>query len=952
MTTPPRDLSVFLPKTSFGMRGFLSKKEPEMLAFWRDIQLEEKRRTHNKHGQPFILHDGPPYANGHLHLGHAVNKIAKDIINRFWWMQGRSIAFRPGWDCHGLPIEAKVEEAFRKQGQEKKDVAPLAFRKACRAFAQKWIEIQRDEFKRMGLSGPFDDPYTTMTPDAEAAIVRSFLDLVEQQQVYRGLKPVLWSPVEETALAEAEVEYKDVTSHTVFAGLPFTDQAPPTLQGAKALIWTTTPWTLPANRAVAYGDFPYVAVRITQAADPTIHGQTYVMAAPCVKAVCEVAGVTSYEEVARLTPHDLEGLYVRHPLFHQGYDITVPLLKAAYVTADTGTGLVHTAPDHGLEDFSLGQEHNLPLADLLRPNGVFKDHVPLVGGHHLYKVAPVVIEALKQEGTLFHHDNLRHSYPHSWRSKTPLIYRATPQWFLRLDGTPSLRQQALNAIKRVQFFPASGQNRLTAMVESRPDWCLSRQRTWGVPLMLFIHQDTGDLLVDPRVNAHMVARVKDEGCDFWWDTSAEDLLAPFGLHGYAKVTDIVDVWFESGLTQAFVLNDSLWPADLYLEGSDQHRGWFQSSLVLGCALRGGAPFKALLTHGFLTDGDGQKMSKSGGNNVSPQEIIQEKGADLLRLWTASANIYEDIKFSPNAFKSAEDTYRRLRNTFRFLLGNLADTTPLSCDLATLDFLDAWMLARLDQVHRGVVEALSRYNPGEAVALIHHFCNTDLSSFYFDVRKDVLYCEGQDSPQRQHCLFVLWHLLRHTMMWIAPFLPFTAEDIFQTAKQELPNLTHDWPESVHLMHLPTPNAAWQRDDLLTDMAALRDMRKHVTHALEHVRAQGDIRSSLEAHPQLIVTDADLERLCQRLGTSFLATLCITSSCSLHKRTEAPEPSSQDNAASSSGLLWTAAAAEGIHIAIHRADGDKCERCWRFEALNAQSLCPRCAEVVGDVYKKAT
>ena len=728
-----------LPKTAFEMRGRLPEKEPTYLARWKDMDLESKRRAARAGAKTFTLHDGPPYANGHLHLGHAVNKIAKDIINRFWWMAGYDTTFQPGWDCHGLPIEAKVEEAFKDKGTQKRDVPPLAFRKACRDFAEKWINIQRAEFVRMGLSGPFDAPYTTMEKSSEAAIVRSFLHLVEKGLVYQGLKPVLWSPVEETALAEAEVEYKEVTSKAVFVGFPFAEDAPEALRDAAVLIWTTTPWTLPANRAVAYGDLPYVLCRVNAAKDAhLLQGKTFVVAKNCLDRVCSAAGLEDVDVIKALTGEDLAGLTLRHPLFDQGFDFTVPLLQGDHVTDDAGTGLVHTAPDHGLEDFALGKTHDLPLADLLTPAGTYKPDIPLFAGEHIYKVADKVIAALMNEGTLWAKESLRHSYPHSWRSKTPLIYRATPQWFLNLDGTPNLRQRALEALKDVTFLPPSGRNRLSAMIETRPDWCLSRQRAWGVPLMLFVHKETGALLVNEDVNKALVTLVHEQGCDVWWELDADDFLAPFGLKGYHKISDIVDVWFESGLTQAFVLDEPTFPADLYLEGSDQHRGWFQSSLVLSTALRGQAPFKTLLTHGFVVDGQGQKMSKSGGNNQTPLEIIDTKGADLLRLWVASSNIYEDLKMSPAALKNAEDTYRRLRNTFRFLLGNLHDANKTLTIPKDMPFLERWMLAQLYATHKRVIDAFSNYHLGEAVSLIHHFCNTDLSSFYFDIRKDALY----------------------------------------------------------------------------------------------------------------------------------------------------------------------------------------------------------------------
>lgn len=928
-----------LPKTTFDMRGRLPQKEPAFLTSWADMNLEAKRRAARTGAKNFTLHDGPPYANGHLHLGHAVNKIAKDMINRLWWMQGYDTTFQPGWDCHGLPIEAKVEEAFKEAGTQKRDVDPLTFRKACRDFAQKWIDIQRAEFVRMGLAGPFDQPYTTMDRASEATIVRSFLTLVEKGLVYQDLKPVLWSPIEETALAEAEVEYKEVTSKALFVGFPFDEEAPTLLKGADVLIWTTTPWTLPANRAVAYGDMAYVLCHVKSAGDaPHLSDKTFVVAKNCLKRVQSAAGFENVNVIASLSASDLNGLKVRHPLYHQGFDRIVPLLPGDHVSDDAGTGLVHTAPDHGLEDFALGKEHDLPLADLLTPSGTYKPDVPLFAGQHIYNVADNVIAALKAEGTLWAKESLRHSYPHSWRSKTPLIYRATPQWFLNLDGTPNLRQGALEALKNVTFLPHSGRNRLTAMIETRPDWCLSRQRAWGVPLMLFVHKDTGALLINEDVNKALVDLVNIQGCDVWWELDADVFLAPFDLSGYHKTSDIVDVWFESGLTQAFVLNECTFPADLYLEGSDQHRGWFQSSLVLSTALRGQAPFKTLLTHGFVVDGQGQKMSKSGGNNQTPLEIINAKGADLLRLWVASSNIYDDLKISDLALKNAEDIYRRLRNTFRFILGNLHGTTQTPVLPKEIPLLERWMLAQLHHTHGQLIKAFSSYQLGEAVSLIHHFCNTDLSSFYFDIRKDTLYCDAIQSPTRQTAIYVLWQVLRFLMAWIAPLLPFTAEDVFQTSKKDLKDLTATWPECVHLTDMPHPDNAWLNEPVLGDMVKLRTLRSYVTAGIEKIREKQSIGTALELHPRLYITDPDLYALCARLGEEALATFMITSKLSLFKH--APNDNKDDSA------LYTAHPAHHVWLDIRHAEGDKCARCWRWMPLNAQQTCTRCAHATHD------
>lgn len=943
-------LSVRLPKTSFEMRGKLPKKEPEFLEKWAALHLEEKRRALHQKNSAFTLHDGPPYANGHLHLGHAVNKIAKDILNRFWWGQGFATPYQPGWDCHGLPIEAKVEEGFKKQGKSKGDVSTTDFRTTCHNFAQKWINIQRDEFLRMGIAGAFDTPYTTMAHESEASIMRGFFRLFEQGHIYQGLRPVLWSPVEETALAEAEVEYKEVTSTAVYVGFPLAN-VPAShphaalLEKAQALIWTTTPWTLPANRAIAFGEFPYVLVRL-KSKEAQSQDMLYLIAEPCLARVLQDTGAHA-ETLATLAPENLAGLTARHPLYNQGYSFTVPLLHGDHVTSDAGTGLVHTAPDHGVEDFALGKTHNLELAHLVTGAGTFKEGTPLFADQHVYKVAPAVKEALHKESTLFHASTLTHSYPHSWRSKTPLIYRTTPQWFLALDGTPSLRRKALQALDTITFVPESGKNRLKAMLEGRPDWCLSRQRLWGIPLMLFVHKETGEPLVRTDVNEALAARIAQEGVDFWWTATADDLLAPFSLSGYSKVMDILDVWFESGMTHMFALKnaedcknkgEASWPANLYLEGSDQHRGWFQSSLVLSTALRDGSPFQTLMTHGFVVNADGHKMSKSSGNTLAPAALIQEKGADILRLWVANANLYEDIKIGQEAFRHTEDIYRRLRNTCRFLLGNLAGTTPTDLlPVENLPLLERWLCDRLVTTHTTWVEALKACRISEALQAVHTLCNQDLSAFYFDVRKDALYCDHRNSETRRGTVTALWHTLTHLLRWLAPFLPFTAEDAFCAAKADLGDLTCDWPDSVHLWPLDTPPSSWCAETERSQITHLRDMRLWVSAAIEKVRAQGNIRSALETHPVVAVKKdqhSALHALMQGTSAEDCATLCITSGFS-----ETPP---------ASDLLHQDSPAPGIHVAIYRALGEKCNRCWRYQPLHTTKsgvkLCSRCTDAV--------
>lgn len=913
--------NLLLPKTAFGLRGRLPEKEPRLLAHWKTVNLEAQRLKVREGAPRFTLHDGPPYANGHLHLGHAVNKIAKDVAVRFWQMQGRHAAFTPGWDCHGLPIEAKVEEAFQEKGQDKKELSPLTFRKACRTFANRWIDVQRDEFTRMGLLGDFAHPYTTMAPSSEATIVRAFLDLVEKGLVYRGLRPVLWSVVEETALAEAEVEYKDVTSPSLYVSFPLKKAAHPLLQDARAMIWTTTPWTLPANRAIAYGDMMYAVIKLTDTGTPS----PLVIGKPCLERFQKDTGLT-FEVLGTVAATDLEGCVAAHPLHKDGYDFDVPLVPAAHVSADAGTGLVHTAPAHGTEDFSLAKPYNLEVTDLITPDGRFKPDVPLFAGTHIYKAKEPVREALDKAGALVWQGTLQHSYPHSWRSRTPLIYRATPQWFLRLDGTPSVRQKALEALNDVTFLPESGRARLTSMLERRPDWCLSRQRSWGIPLMLFIDED-GKPLMDAKLNAQLVELVQQEGTDVWWTDKPQTVLKHMGYEGYTTVTDILDVWFESGASHLFALDETQRPADLYLEGSDQHRGWFQSSLLLSIALNDKAPYTTLLTHGFVVDAEGRKMSKSLGNSTTPAALVQSKGADVLRLWVLSSDLDADIKVSPQTMAAAEETYRRLRGTLRFLLGNSqgnGDTTPTG----NPPVLEHWVLARLQQVGATWTAQMQAYRFDQALTTLHHFCANDLSAFYFDVRKDALYCEAAHAPLRQHVVATLQQLLDTLLTLLAPFIPFTTEEAFLEAKT-MGGRTTSWPDSVHLVQAPVFEVASTDQEVCEKMIALRQLRSVITAALEEHRSAGRLRSSLESNVILYIADAATRALLDDFTASAMAELCLTSALTLG---EAAAPAD----------AFRLEGVRGVAVAVAPAKDVKCPRCWRYvvphEAVDA--LCARC------------
>ena len=677
MTTDYKS-TVFLPRTDFPMKAGLPKREPEILERWRKMDIQARHREAAKGREKFILHDGPPYANGHLHIGHALNKILKDIVVRSQQMMGRDANYVPGWDCHGLPIEWKIEEKYRDKKKDKDEVPVVEFRQECREFAEQWIDIQREEFKRLGLIGDWDNPYTTMSYTAEAQIVREMGKFLMDGSLYRGDKPVMWSPVEKTALAEAEIEYHDHTSTTIFVRFPITS-APenhPELIRASIVIWTTTPWTMPGNRAVAYGpDIDYTVIEIAAAADGSLAvlGEKLVIAEARLDAFCSDCGVSDYQIREKFKGEELSGTVCKHPLNGQGYDFDVPALAADFATTEEGTGIVHIAPGHGTDDWELGQANGIEVPQTVGEGGCFYDHVPMFAGKHVYKVNEEIADAIEAAGGLLARGKLTHRYPHSWRSKAPLIFRNTTQWFISMEKT-GLRDKALAAIENTRFVPASGKKRLRGMIETRPDWCVSRQRAWGVPITVFVDKKTGEPLRDQGVMDRIIDAVEKEGADAWITSDPSRFLGPdLDADDFEPVTDILDVWFDSGCTHTFVLegrDDLQWPASLYLEGTDQHRGWFHSSLLESCGTRGRAPYDAVLTHGFVMGEDGQKMSKSLGNIVSPKDVVDQHGADILRLWVVGSDYSEDLRLGPEILKSHSDIYRRLRNTLRYLLGNL------------------------------------------------------------------------------------------------------------------------------------------------------------------------------------------------------------------------------------------------------------------------------------------
>jgi isoleucyl-tRNA synthetase len=932
---PKRDYrdTVFLPATSFPMRGELPKREPALLERWERIGLWAKLRSAASGRPKFILHDGPPYANGNIHIGHALNKVLKDVINRAKQMAGYDANFVPGWDCHGLPIEWKIEEQYRAAGRDKDSVDPVAFRAECRAYAAHWMDVQRQEFVRLGVAGDWANPYATMDFRAEAAIFREIGRFLMNGGLYRGAKPVLWSPVEKTALADAEVEYHDHRSTTIWVRFPIVTAPAPDLAGAAIVIWTTTPWTIPGNRAVAFGrdiDYALVAVEGVAEGSRARVGEHILVALHLLPDLAREAGITQHVVRRVLKGVALAGTVCAHPLKGKGYDFNVPVLPGDFVTTEAGTGFVHIAPGHGEDDWLLGQANGLPTPDTVGPDGTFLPHVPLFAGIHVYKAADPVCDALTQAGALLARGVLVHAYPHSWRSKAPLIFRNTPQWFIAMDGPQGVRARALAAIEETRFVPPQGKNRLRAMIAQRPDWCVSRQRAWGVPIALFVDRRTGEPLRDQAVIDRIAEAFEREGADSWWTTPPAVFLGEGrDPNDYEQIRDIVEVWFESGSTHAFTLegNPALaWPADLYLEGSDQHRGWFQSSLLESCGTRGRAPYKAVLTHGFTLDEQGRKMSKSLGNTTAPQEVIAEYGADILRLWVMASDYTEDQRIGPEILKQQAELYRRIRNTLRWLLGSLDGFTEAErVAEAEMPELERWVLHRLAELDARVREAAETYAWTGVFAELHQFCASDLSAFYFDVRKDVIYCDRPDSLRRRAARTVLDHLFSCLTAWLAPVLVFTAEEAWLA---RFPSEDG----SVHLRLFPEVPAAWRDEALAAKWTRIREIRRAVTGALEKERAEGRIGSSLQAAPVLHLGAEDSGLL----PAEAWAEVAITSAFSVSTETAPPDAFRLD------GL-------SGVAVVPARAPGSKCDRCWKVlpevgTHADHPGLCDRCVDAV--------
>ncbi len=975
--------TVFLPKTDFPMKAGLAAKEPAILAHWAKIGLYQQLREQRAGRERFILHDGPPYANGDLHMGHAMNKILKDIVVRSQSLMGKDAPYVPGWDCHGLPIEWKIEEAYRAKKLNKDEVPPAEFRAECRAYAAKWVDVQREQFKRLGVIGDWDDPYLTMKFDAEATIAGELLKFAESGQLYRGAKPVMWSPVEKTALAEAEVEYEDVVSTQIDVAFEIVD-APnaPELVGAHAVIWTTTPWTIPVNQALAYG--PEVEYELLEHGAT---GQRFIVASklkaewfkrvelwtlspdrrPDGTPVGENVG--QYLDPQKIGPSftgsDLAGATARHPMRHLGgfFAKPRPFLPGDFVTTDAGTGLVHMAPDHGEDDFLLCKAHGIDPVFAVDGAGMYRADWLWLGGQgsvinkkFVAADGPICTDLRAAGGLLAASDDFAHSYPHSWRSKAKIIFRATPQWFIPMDGSrasvapakagasgdgagtepletpafagvtdglagvtgfepllnagggssPTLRGIALDAIERTQWVPERSQNRIRSMVEQRPDWVISRQRAWGVPIPLYVHRQTGDYLRDEAVNARILDAFRQGGADAWFGADHQALLgADYDLADYEVVNDILDVWFDSGSTHSFVIEARYGEgtrANLYLEGSDQHRGWFQSSLLESCGTRGRAPYDAVLTHGFALDGNGRKMSKSLGNVVDPLKVINESGADILRLWVAQTDYFDDVRIGKEVLGGTGDAYRKMRNTFRYLLGALDGFEDAEkVEVEAMPELELYVLHKLGALDVELRSAAEAYEFNRYARALSDFMNEDLSAFFFDIRKDCLYCDAATDPKRRAYRTVLDLLFHALVRYAAPILSFTAEEVWQARYPSEDGSVHflEWPE---LPPLPGDAA------LSTEWADIRRLRETVTEAIEPLRREKTVRSSLEAE----VTVPEMLRPAAELAEVF--------------------------------IVADVKLAEG-GVTVTRTDKHKCGRCWRLlpEVDADGALCHRCTTV---------
>jgi len=898
-----------LPKTAFSMKANLPSKEPKILESWDKTKLYERLRKKSAGKEKFILHDGPPYANGHIHMGTALNKILKDIVTKFHQMDNKDSIYVPGWDCHGLPIEWKIEEEYKKKKKNKDEVPTKDFRKECRDFAEKWIGIHKKEFKRLGVIGDWENYYSTMSFDAEAQIVRELGKFLLEGSLYRGFKPVLWSTVEKTALADAEVEYKDHKSNTIYAAFQIKKSDKDFLKDASIIIWTTTPWTIPANKALAYNkDINYSVL--------ALDNKKIIVAEKLVNSLAEDCSLGKFKILKSFKGDAFKNTLCSHPFKKLGYNFDVPMFEADFVTLEQGTGIVHCAPSHGPDDFNLCLKHGMKAVETVNNDGRYTKNIPVFEGTHVFKADEIIIKNLQEQKNLLGSGTLIHSYPHSWRSKAPLVHRATPQWFISMESH-KLRKKALDSIDQTAFYPEKGKARIRSMIETRPDWCISRQRSWGVPLPIFVNKKTNEPLRDSEVVENIAKIYEKEGSDCWfYDDPQKFLGTKYKKEDYIKSNDIVEVWFDSGSTHSFVLEkrkDLKWPASMYLEGSDQHRGWFHSSLLESCGTRGRAPFDSILSHGFVVDGKGMKMSKSSGNIISPEDILKKYGADILRLWVASSDYAEDLRIDHSILEQHAESYRKIRNTFRFILGNLKD------DFKPVDFkkvkyqdlpeLEKLILHKLFLLNEEIKKNLKTYNFHKLQKDLLNFCALDLSSFYFDIRKDVLYCDDINSEKRKSCVYLLNIILECLIKWYAPVLSFTTEEINELVKK-------DKKISIHEENFTEIPHQWKNEALFTKWKKLLVIRQKVNLAIEEKRSNKIIGSSLEADVEITLSKPEFDLLKEVDTKELFITSNVNQNISKEKDTS---------------------------VIVKKAKGIKCSRCWKIVKEVKSNKCSRCLKI---------
>ena len=899
-----------LPKTAFSMKANLPIREPEILKLWEKIELYKELRNSSKGQEKFVLHDGPPYANGNIHMGTALNKILKDIIVKFHQMDGKDSVYVPGWDCHGLPIEWKIEEQYKKNKKNKNEVPIVEFRKECRSFAEKWIEIHKDQFKRLGVVGDWENYYSTMSFGAEAQIVRELGKFLKEGSLYRGFKPVLWSTVEKTALADAEVEYQDHRSDTIYACFPIKSSNIKEIKDSSIVIWTTTPWTIPANKALAYNEsLDYLLIQINDEGE--FKDKKIIIAEALLESVLIDCEIKNYKNLKKIKGKEFKNTICNHPFLNLGYDYDVPMLEARFVTTEQGTGIVHCAPSHGPDDFNLCLNNDIKAIETVDGDGKYTNNVQLFEGIHIFKANPIVIEKLKEQNKLLKNGELTHSYPHSWRSKAPLVHRATPQWFISMESH-KLRSKALKAIDETNFYPSKGKERLKSMIETRPDWCVSRQRVWGVPLPIFINKKNKKILIDDEVFDNIANIYEKEGSDCWFSDDPQKFLGKnYNSQDYEKLSDIVEVWFDSGSTHSFVLEkreDLKWPASMYLEGSDQHRGWFHSSLLESCGTRGRAPFESILSHGFVVDGKGLKMSKSLGNVIAPEDILKKYGADILRIWVASSNYAEDLRIDYSILDQHSESYRKIRNTFRYLLGNLNDSfTDIDLekvDIKKLPELEQFMLHKIYNLDLNFNKYFKNYDFHNLYKELLNFCTVDLSAFYFDIRKDALYCDPKNSEKRKSTLLLLNIILNSLLKWFAPILSFTTEEIYQLVSKK--------EKSIHLEKFLIFPKKFENQELNNKWMKLIKIRDICNVSIEEKRANKVIGSSLEASLEIKMN----KKLLNISKNIDFAELCITFYADILEHDD-----------------------ESIMVKTSKAKGNKCSLCWKIkDAKCSRPSCP--------------